>query len=41
MEKGKSLYANEYKEIKCIGRGNFGSAYLVESKNGGDKFVAK
>ena len=26
-------YENEFEEIKCIGRGNFGAAFLVKLKN--------
>jgi len=34
-------FADEYKEIKLIGRGNFGAASLVEHKKTGEKFVSK
>lgn len=26
-------YENEFKELRCIGRGNFGAAFLVKLKN--------
>lgn len=26
-------YENEFEELKCIGRGNFGAAFLVKAKN--------
>ena len=26
-------YAEEFEELKCIGRGNFGAAFLVKHKN--------
>lgn len=26
-------YEEEFEELKCIGRGNFGAAFLVKAKN--------
>jgi len=26
-------YSEEFEELKCIGRGNFGAAFLVKLKN--------
>lgn len=26
-------YEEEFEELKCIGRGNFGAAFLVKTKN--------
>lgn len=26
-------YEEEFEELKCIGRGNFGAAFLVRAKN--------
>ena len=26
-------YSEEFEEMKCIGRGNFGAAFLVKHKN--------
>lgn len=34
-------YKQEYEEVKQIGRGNFGSAHLVENKEDKIKYVAK
>lgn len=34
-------YKSEYEEIQCIGRGNFGSAFLVQNKAENKKYVAK
>ena len=39
-------YENEFEELKCIGRGNFGAAFLVKLKNAPDNseevyFIAK
>ena len=39
-------YENEFEELKCIGRGNFGAAFLVKAKNPPDPsidvyFIAK
>lgn len=34
-------YKSEYEEIQCIGRGNFGSAFLVHNKAENKKYVAK
>jgi hypothetical protein len=39
-------YEDEFEELKCIGRGNFGAAFLVKAKNlpeGADEiyFIAK
>lgn len=34
-------YLNDYSEVKWIGRGNFGSAFLVHNNETKDKFVAK
>jgi serine/threonine protein kinase len=33
--------AEAYDEIKCLGRGTFGEAYLVARKSDGAKFVMK
>jgi NIMA (never in mitosis gene a)-related kinase len=41
MSAKTSLYAQEYKEIKCIGRGNFGAAFLVANRETNVKYVAK
>ena len=40
------IYADEFEEMRCIGRGNFGAAFLVKLKNtpeGADDqyFIAK
>ena len=40
------IYAEEFEEMRCIGRGNFGAAFLVrlKNKNEGDEdlyFIAK
>lgn len=37
----KSLYSKEYTELKWIGKGNFGAAYLIESKEDSTNYVAK
>ena len=37
----KSLYSKEYTELKWIGKGNFGAAYLIENKKDATKYVAK
>lgn len=29
----KISYEEEFEELKCIGRGNFGAAFLVKAKN--------
>lgn len=34
-------YKAEYDEIQCIGRGNFGSAYLVLHKSENKQYIAK
>ena len=38
-------YEDEFEEMKCIGRGNFGAAFLVKLKNTPDNeelyFIAK
>jgi hypothetical protein len=33
VELHKISYEDEFEEIKCIGRGNFGAAFLVRLKN--------
>jgi hypothetical protein len=30
-------YEDEFEEIKCIGRGNFGAAFLIRLKNPPDQ----
>lgn len=35
-------YELDYEEVQCIGRGNFGAAYLVKNKfEGGKEYIAK
>lgn len=35
-------YEIDYEEVQCIGRGNFGAAYLVKNKfEGGKEYIAK
>lgn len=41
MSDKKSLYTTQYKELKCIGRGNFGCAYLIQDRTSSIKYVAK
>lgn len=41
MTESTTGYQSEYKELKWIGRGNFGSAFLVQSKTDRNKYVAK
>lgn len=41
MSISKSVFSEVYKEVKCIGRGNFGAAFLVANKQTGVKYVAK
>jgi NIMA (never in mitosis gene a)-related kinase 1/4/5 len=41
MTERTSLYKQDYNEIKWIGRGNFGSVYLIQNKETDIKFVAK
>jgi hypothetical protein len=33
MEDDGISYEEEFEELKCIGRGNFGAAFLVKHKN--------
>ena len=33
VEMQQIRYEEEFEEIKCIGRGNFGAAFLVKAKN--------
>lgn len=33
MEEEPISYEEEFEELKCIGRGNFGAAFLVKHKN--------
>jgi NIMA (never in mitosis gene a)-related kinase len=37
----KAPYVQEYKEMKCIGKGNFGTAYLVQSVSTNKFYIAK
>ena len=37
----KSTYAQEYTDLKCIGKGNFGTAYLVKSNSTNEHYIAK
>ncbi|CAI2359739.1 unnamed protein product [Moneuplotes crassus] len=41
MTDARPSYECEHTELKCIGRGNFGSAFLVKRKSDGEKYVAK
>ena len=41
MSEEQPKYETEYKELKCIGRGNFGSAFLVSNRKTSVKYVAK
>lgn len=34
-------YKHDYEEIQCIGRGNFGSAYLVRHRGENQRYIAK
>ena len=34
-------YKEDYEEIQCIGRGNFGAAYLVRHRQENEKYIAK
>eukprot|EP00347_Sterkiella_histriomuscorum_P014193 403361812 len=37
----EAQYQSEYDEIQCIGRGNFGAAYLVKNKAENKEYIAK
>ena len=37
----RARYDQEYAELKCIGKGNFGTAYLVKSHTTNGLFIAK
>ena len=40
MEKSRD-YASTYSEQQCIGRGNFGAAYVVTHKRENVQYIAK
>ena len=39
--KPKSAYEEKYEELRCIGRGNFGSAWHVKHRTEGKEYIAK
>ena len=40
-DKVMSAFDQAYEELTCIGRGNFGSAWLVKHRKENEKYIAK